>query len=173
MSGTQRMSTQEYRKMLASSGASAPAASSDSSGPGVRGTERMCAKAYLKLVNGRKLGAAPKRTNKFGNQVSVDEAGQKYDSNKERRHHQALLASFSAADPATRVVQIERQVKFELVPKQDGERAVNYFADFVVTYADAHVEVHDVKSFATRKDKAYVIKRKMMLLTHGIRIIEI
>lgn len=134
-------------------------------------TERLSAKDYLALVAARSTPG--RRRNKFGNTQSVSESGEKYDSNKERAHHQALEAARHAKDPSQRVVEIIRQQKFELIPKQDGERAVNYFADFVVTYADGHREVQDTKSEPTRRDKAYVLKRKLMLRVHGIRIIEL
>jgi hypothetical protein len=67
---------------------------------------------------------------------------------------------------------LQRQVKFELIPKQDGERAVHYVADFVYV-EDGKMIVEDVKSAATKKNKEYVIKRKLLLWRHGIRIKEI
>jgi ABC-type dipeptide/oligopeptide/nickel transport system ATPase subunit len=67
---------------------------------------------------------------------------------------------------------LQRQVKFELIPKQDGERAVHYVADFVYV-EDGKKIVEDVKSAATKKNKEYVIKRKLLLWRHGIRIKEI
>jgi hypothetical protein len=67
---------------------------------------------------------------------------------------------------------LQRQVKFELIPKQDGERAVYYVADFVYV-EDGKKIVEDVKSAVTKKNKEYVIKRKLLLWRHGIRIKEI
>jgi hypothetical protein len=67
---------------------------------------------------------------------------------------------------------LQRQVKFELIPKQDGERAVHYVADFVYV-EDGKKIVEDVKSAVTKKNKEYVIKRKLLLWRHGIRIKEI
>jgi hypothetical protein len=67
---------------------------------------------------------------------------------------------------------LQRQVKFELIPKQEGERAVHYVADFVYV-EDGKKIVEDVKSAATKKNKEYVIKRKLLLWRHGIRIKEI
>jgi hypothetical protein len=67
---------------------------------------------------------------------------------------------------------LQRQVKFELIPKQDGERAVHYVADFVYVEGGKKI-VEDVKSAATKKNKEYVIKRKLLLWRHGIRIKEI
>ena len=67
----------------------------------------------------------------------------------------------------------QRQVRFELIPKQEGERSCTYIADFVyIDRKTGQKVVEDVKSPATRTE-AYRIKRKLMLLVHGIRIKEI
>jgi len=70
---------------------------------------------------------------------------------------------------------IQRQVKFQLLPSQkiDGkvvERPVFYVADFFYKDKDGNVVVEDTKGFKT---KDYIIKRKLMLHVHGIRIKEI
>lgn len=67
-----------------------------------------------------------------------------------------------------------RQLKFELVPAQyvDGkcvERAVNYIADFVYWEGDKMI-VEDAKGVRTPE---YVIKRKLMLARHQVRIREV
>jgi len=111
---------------------------------------------------------------KFGN---IKAGG--FDSGKEAKRYGDLLLLRVARNPSERVVRIERQVKFVVLPAQldiNGkllERAVHYIADFVVTYGDGHTEVEDVKSPPTRKLPAYIIKRKLMLFRHGIRIKEI
>lgn len=99
--------------------------------------------------------------------------GHKFDSKREAAYYSQLLVLQKAVMAEFRVEKIELQVKFELIPKQDGERAVHYVADFRVEYADGRIEVVDVKSEMTRKLRAYVLKRKMMLYRHGIRIMEI
>ena len=64
---------------------------------------------------------------------------------------------------------LQLQVKYEIIPKQNGERAANYVADFV--YEDENgVVVEDTKGFATPE---YILKRKLMLYVHGIRIQEV
>ncbi|MFC4158265.1 DUF1064 domain-containing protein [Chitinimonas lacunae] len=98
-----------------------------------------------------------------------------FDSRAEREHYHTLLLAQNETAPERRVVQIERQVKFELMPSQriDGrvvERACTYLADFRVTFADGRVEVQDVKAMKTLH---YIIKRKLMLWRHGIRVVEI
>ncbi len=71
---------------------------------------------------------------------------------------------------------LREQVSYELIPAQrDGEgnlleKSCRYIADFV--YIDSHGNkvVEDTKGFRTPE---YVIKRKLMLHRHGIRIKEI
>lgn len=125
------------------------------------------------LAGGQKGKALAPRRSKFGNTQSIASNGEKYDSNKERRHHEALELARQASVPRDKVVSIRRQVKFELIAKQEGERAVSYYADFVVEYGDGRTEVQDTKSAPTRKDPKYVIKRKLMLKEHGIKIREL
>lgn len=76
-------------------------------------------------------------------------------------------------DAQFRVVEYERQKRYCLIAAANGERAVHYVADFVVTYADGRVEVVDVKSVITRRNPVYVIKRKLMAERLGIKIVEV
>ena len=95
--------------------------------------------------------------------------GIEHDSKKEAARWQELNLMLRA-----RLIEdLQRQVRFELIPKQDGERACTYIADFVyIDRKTGQKVVEDVKSPATRTE-AYRIKRKLMLLVHGIRIKEI
>ena len=89
-----------------------------------------------------------------------------YDSKKEARRHRELLL----LERANKITNLERQVKFELIPKQDGERACTYVADFVYENVDTGERVvEDTKGFKT---EVYRIKKKLMLWVHKIRIIE-
>lgn len=63
---------------------------------------------------------------------------------------------------------LEEQVKFELIPKQDGERAVTYTADFRYVQ-DGQVVVEDSKGVKTQQ---YIIRRKLMQWVHGIKVRE-
>jgi len=64
---------------------------------------------------------------------------------------------------------LQIQVKYEVIPKQVGERAAHYIADFV--YEDnGNIIVEDTKGYATPD---YILKRKLMLLVHGIRVQEV
>lgn len=95
--------------------------------------------------------------------------GIEHDSKKEAARWQELNLMLRA-----RLIEdLQRQVRFELIPKQEGERSCTYIADFVyIDRKTGQKVVEDVKSPATRTE-AYRIKRKLMLLVHGIRIKEI
>ena len=105
-----------------------------------------------------------------------------FDSKKEyNRYIELTLLSRSGA-----IKGLKRQVKFELIPAQYEpdiinsrgkvkkgkliERAVSYIADFVYTDENGKTVVEDTKGFRT---KDYIIKRKLLLYIHGIRIKEI
>jgi len=74
-----------------------------------------------------------------------------------------------------KITDLRRQVKYVLIPAQRDEngklieREVSYKADFVYEY-DGETVVEDTKGVKT---KEYIIKRKLMLYVHGIRIHEI
>lgn len=107
--------------------------------------------------------------------ITVD--GITYDSRKEYFRWQEL----SLLEKAGQITNLQRQVKFELIPAQylpveteKGlkeycvERAVTYIADFVY-WKDGQKIVEDTKGFKTPE---YRIKKKMMLWVHGIQIKE-
>lgn len=107
------------------------------------------------------------KTGKYGNKkTTVGDI--KFDSKKEARRYEELKVLESMG----KITELRRQVKFELVPKQDGEKPVRYYADF--TYQEnGELVVEDVKSPATRENDTYIIKRKLMLHVHNIRIREV
>lgn len=114
-----------------------------------------------------------------------------FDSVKEYKRYRDLLL----LERAGAISDLKRQVPFELIPAQfeelptgeyykRGERkgqpkfkrvcienSVVYNADFVYT-ENGKTVVEDTKSSAT-KTKDYILKRKMMLYFHGIRIREV
>jgi hypothetical protein len=69
---------------------------------------------------------------------------------------------------------LQKQVSFELIPRDGTERAIVYRADFIYEErsADGHWirVVEDVKGVCT---PVYKLKRRLMLWLHGIRIHEI
>ncbi len=109
-----------------------------------------------------------------------------FDSKKEASRWEQLLL----LQKAGKINNLRRQVKYELLPAQyrtverysktgkrlsDSkkliERKVEYIADFVYTDdATGETIVEDTKGVRT---KDYTIKRKLMLLIHGIQIKEV
>lgn len=89
-----------------------------------------------------------------------------FDSKREAARWQELVLLARAGE----ISDLDRQVRFELIPKQQGERAVYYKADFVYTDKVGKKVVEDAKGVKTRE---YVIKRKLMLQKYGLRIVEV
>ena len=90
--------------------------------------------------------------------------GEKFDSKKEAWRYAELLLQEKAGE----IHRLRRQVKYELIPKQDGERAAYYVADFVYIEGN-QIVVEDCKGYRT---DLYRLKRKIMLWRYGIRIRE-
>ena len=65
-------------------------------------------------------------TSKYHNR-KVKTSDGTFDSQKEYRRWCELKLLLRAGE----IKELERQVKFELIPKQDGEKAIHYVADFV------------------------------------------
>ena len=106
---------------------------------------------------------------KYGNR-KITKDGITFDSMKEYKR----FCELSLLEKAGEITDLQRQVKFMLIPSQkiDGkvvERPVNYIADFVY-WENGQMVVEDTKGFKT---KDYILKRKMMLHVHGIRIREV
>ena len=106
---------------------------------------------------------------KYGNR-KMTRNGETFDSAKEARRYGELVL----LERAGQVFDLKRQVKYELIPTQKiggkvVERACTYVADFVYI-EDGKTVVEDTKGFRT---KDYIIKRKLMLFIHGIRIKEV
>ena len=109
------------------------------------------------------------KQNKYKNQKLVV-GGEVFDSVKEYTRYRELVL----LQRAGYISGLQRQVEYELIPSQrDGgkvvERACSYVADFVYQ-ENGKTVVEDTKGFRT---KDYIIKRKLMLYVHGIRIKEV
>ena len=96
--------------------------------------------------------------------------GISFDSRKEAKRYQELLL----LEKAGAITDLKMQVKYVLIPSQriNGkvvERECAYKADFVYV-ENGETVVEDTKGFKT---KDYIIKRKLMLHVHGVRIREI
>lgn len=127
--------------------------------------------------------ARPGSHQKYGNQRVTDAEGMKFDSKAEHRHwlHLSMLAR------AGKIVNLRRQVTFELAPAQTFQRRddlgmflpgqvvktrpLRYVADFTYTVADTGEEVvADVKGAQT---DVWRIKRVLMKHVHGIDVMEV
>lgn len=103
---------------------------------------------------------------KYKNRKTVVD-GITFDSKREAERYKELCL----LERGGLITDLRLQVPFELIPKQSGERAVKYVADFVYREQGDTI-VEDVKSPASRTP-LYTIKRKLMLERHGIRIREV
>jgi hypothetical protein len=107
---------------------------------------------------------------KYGNKKTKI-GGITFDSKREaaRWSHLRIL------ERAGHISGLRRQVAFELAPsvKFEGaaraKPALRYFADFEYVENGARI-VEDVKSEATAKKEAFVIKRHLMKHLHGIDV---
>jgi hypothetical protein len=93
--------------------------------------------------------------NKYHNKKTVA-FGLVFDSKKESERYLELVI----LQKAGKIKNLERQKRFEIVPKTPGEKAVFYVADFVYEQENKLV-CEDVKSPITKKNPAYIIKRKL------------
>ena len=103
--------------------------------------------------------------NKYGARRVMTPDGLVFDSRRE--YHR--WCELKLLERAGRIWELKRQVKFELIPKQDGERACYYIADFTYRDNTGVLIVEDCKGCRT---EVYRLKKKMMLWVHGIRIKE-
>lgn len=120
------------------------------------------------------------KKSKYGAEKTVTD-GMKFDSKREARR----WCDLKVLEKAGIIKNLERQVKFVLIPAQYGpdktgpkggrirgrliEREVAYVADFVY-WENGQRVVEDAKGMRTPD---YVIKRKMMLYFHKIQIREV
>lgn len=120
--------------------------------------------------------------NKYGNR-KVEADGIVFDSIKEKRRWDEL----KLAEAAGAIGDLQRQVRFELIPAQREpdtrgpkggvikgrliERKVEYVADFV--YIDLQTGEKVVEDTKGMRTPDYILKRKMMLYFHGIKVREI
>lgn len=120
--------------------------------------------------------------NKYSNKkIEVD--GITFDSKREAKRYKELLL----LEQAGAISNLQRQVKYVLIPTQREpdtvgarggihkgkviEKECAYYADFV--YFDREKQEIVVEDTKGMKTIDYVIKRKLMLYRHGIRITEI
>ena len=104
----------------------------------------------------------PKQSKYHNKKVIVD--GMKFDSQKEY----SRWCELQLLERSGKIKELHRQVKFELIPKQDGERSCSYIADFVYR-ENGMLIVEDAKG---KNTEVYKIKKKLMLQRYGIKIKE-
>ena len=108
---------------------------------------------------------------KYGNR-KIELDGMTFDS----QHEANRWVELKYMERAGLIGELKRQVTFELLPAQrdeDGrmiERPVRYVADFTYKGKDRKLIVEDAKGMKTRE---YILKRKLMLYFHGIRVMEV
>lgn len=113
------------------------------------------------------LGIKSKKENKYHAEKTAF-GENKFDSQKEAGRYAELCLLLRAKE----ISELRTQVRYELIPKQEGERAVYYVADFVYKDKQGNIVVEDTKSEATRTP-VYVVKRKLMQYVHGIKVREL
>lgn len=124
--------------------------------------------------------------NKYRNTKTIVD-GITFDSKKEANYY--LFLKQKEADGE--ISNLRMQVPYEVIPevwedevkhlktkdkivRRCVQRATHYVADFVYTVCETgNDEVVDVKSFITRKNPEYRLKKKMMRAFKGISIIEV
>lgn len=128
------------------------------------------------MIPPSKLPASRGKPNKYG----ATRVGNHASKKEHRRAAQLAIMQKAGVIP-----NLQEQVSYELIPAQYEERgtdlkgrpvrvllerACRYVADFVYTDSDGNKVVEDTKGVRT---KEYIIKRKLMLYKHGIKIREI
>lgn len=102
------------------------------------------------------------KRNKYGNQ-KTESGGRKFDSKHEAKVYEELRLRCMAGE----FLGLGLQVPFFLPGR------IKYVADFVGLKPDGSYVVMDAKSEATRKDKVYRLKKKMMRECLHLEILEL
>ena len=116
---------------------------------------------------------------KYGNR-KVKRGGIVFDS----KHEADRWNELKLLEKAGEISNLRRQVKYVLIPTQysdtektkEGkprvvEKKATYIADFV--YHNNMFDMEVVEDAKGMKTEAYVLKRKLMLHVHGIRVLEV
>ena len=101
--------------------------------------------------------------------------GYKFDSRKELERYRALRL----LERGGAVTDLKVHPRYEIIPtlrSLDGRvifRSAHYTADFSYKTPDGRLVVEDVKSEFTRREKDYILRRKLMLMVNGIYVEEV
>ena len=140
------MTAKEYRETIRTRGKAQPS--------------RVVGKTQAKSLSYPATGN--KSSNKYNARKTVIN-GVQYDSRREALIYQNLLNLQNKGI----IAHLERQKRFELIPKTKTERAAYYVADyFFQEVATGQWVVADCKSPITKKLPAYVLKRKIMKIRY-------
>lgn len=135
---------------------------------------RKQAEIKLRKMDGPvKLPQNKAKRQKYGNKTSeINDI--KFDSKKEGRRYLVLMDKLKNGE----ISDLRLQVQFTLIEgfkTATGEtvKPERYVADFAYINEHGEYVVEDVKSDATRKNAAYLIKKKQMVDIYGIVITEV
>jgi len=126
---------------------------------------KLTVEQFRKLTGGKSSGASA------ANKYHAKKVGGHASKKEHNRAGQLKLMQI-----AGEISDLREQVSFDLIPAQRDkagnliERGCRYIADFVYKTKVGDTVVEDTKGVRT---KEYIIKRKLMLSVHGIRIKEI
>lgn len=99
--------------------------------------------------------------NKYHN-IKVVYDGIKFDSKREC----ARYGELKTLEKANVIKNLQLQVKFEIVPKKNANLRVRYYiADFVYEEGGKKI-IEDVKSYITRKNSVYSLKKALILANY-------
>lgn len=104
---------------------------------------------------------------KYGS-VSASYGGVMFHSRKEANYAAELDMRKKATDPAERVVWWKRQVRVSL--DVNGVHICDYICDFLVKYADGHMQYEEVKGFDT---DVWRLKEKLFRALFPKRILKV
>ena len=114
-------------------------------------------------INSAQYKALNKKKSKHGNKwVKYD--GINFQSIREKNRYIIL----KMLEKNGTILELQLQVKYEICPKTDLYRKIDYVADFVYI-ENGKIIVEDSKGFLT---DIYKLKRKLMYHIHGIEIKE-
>ena len=100
--------------------------------------------------------------NKYHN-VKIIYDGIKFDSKKEASRY----AQLKLLEKNGYISDLKLQVRFEIVPKKNGNKRARYYvADFVYSSEKNQKVIEDVKSYITKKNPVYSLKKALILANY-------
>ena len=103
---------------------------------------------------------------KYHNRKTEARDGKVFASERECARYEELLLLVRLGE----ITNLETQTRWALIPAQPGERRIDYLADFQYTDRQGKQHVEDAKGVRTQ---VYILKRKLMLWVHKVKIEEV